>query len=244
MIATAIAATIDIARTGDVRAAPSPVKNDESASFMTSGPQLRKQPCQSFLTRVTGSVDESHTCTHRKLKGGSGQSYPRRSKGSACRCYLPVLTGLADFRRADPRRQRLPPRASIASTHRTFHLSVMHTTVSVWWPIRCRTAAASATCACRRRSVRTRGQWCDSALSHAWRLFGGRGHRSLTRPPGKRAGQWRRGRDSNPRDGFSVYTLSRRACSTAPAPLHGPAEAATSRAPRSFLARARRSLRH
>src|SRR5579864_2421221 len=126
----AIAATIDIARTGDVRAAPSPVKNDESASFMTSGPQLRKQPCQSFLTRVTGCVDESHTCTHTKLKGGSGQSYPRRSKGSACRCYLPVLTGLADFRRADPRRQRLPPRASIASTHRTFHLSVMHRTVS------------------------------------------------------------------------------------------------------------------
>jgi hypothetical protein len=31
---------------------------------------------------------------------------------------------------------------------------------------------------------------------------------------------WRRGRDSNPRGGLSAYTLSRRACSTAPAPLH------------------------
>jgi hypothetical protein len=52
----------------------------------------------------------------RQSKGGSGQSDPRHSKGSACRCYLPVLTGLADFRRADSDLQRLPQRSLNIST--------------------------------------------------------------------------------------------------------------------------------
>ena len=38
------------------------------------------------------------------------QRLPRHSKGPACRCYLPVLTGLAGFRRAGPERSTPPMR--------------------------------------------------------------------------------------------------------------------------------------
>jgi hypothetical protein len=108
------------------------------------------------------------------MKGGSGRSVPRHPKGSACRCYLPVLTGLTGSRRAAPRPSTPPTRGStVCSTARALFSS------------------ASPAPFCKRRV----GCYCT------------------------RNRDWRRGRDSNPRGGFSAYTLSRRACSTAPAPL-------------------------
>ena len=45
-----------------------------------------------------------------KLGEARAQSFPRHSKGPARRCYLPVLTGLAGFRRAGPGRSTPPMR--------------------------------------------------------------------------------------------------------------------------------------
>jgi hypothetical protein len=59
------------------------------------------------------------------------------------------------------------------------------------------------------RCSRGHFMFCVPALIHRapWKSF----HKKII--------AWRRGRDSNPRGGLSAYTLSRRACSTAPAPL-------------------------
>ena len=75
------------------------------ASFMALGPQIRIAPLHSFSNEVTARAG----CPEHE--GRLGPEVPRHSKGSTCRCYLPVLTGLADFRRADSSLQRLPQRS-------------------------------------------------------------------------------------------------------------------------------------
>src|SRR5215467_9246838 len=115
-------------KVGDVTAGAKPLIKVCHASVMTMA-------CRKFAPELSPVLlSRSHGATRRAthvIRGGSSQDEPRHPKGPTRRCYLPVLTGLAGFRRAGPDRHRLP---------------------------------------------------CE-----------------------------RRGRDSNPRDGFSAYTLSRRA---------------------------------